>query len=198
MANDLTMTDSQQSIFAPSDWASIRRTFLIYGAVLLIIAIAVLLLGKSLVGVILAGLVLMWFVALGLGFFYFVRLRQAKLPRQWPIVLNVALFFVSYSVSAFVLPVFAATFDKISGQRHAPAQFLLDLSNFLMSWWWVLLTIGCAMLGLCTEALSERCGQPAAVRGLRWLTKGQIIYLVALVLATFLAHTRGPGHGDMP
>lgn len=181
------MTDSQQSIFTPKDWAAIRWVFRIYGALLLVIALIVLFSGKSIAGLFLGGLALMWFVALGLGFFYLVRLRQAKRPWYWPLVFNIPLLLVSYIASALALPVFAATIASVGGHRPAPAQFLIDLSHFLKAWWWVLMIIGYALLGLTSEAINKRYGQPAATRGLRWLMATQIIYLVALGGATLLA-----------
>ncbi len=180
------MRESNEFLFTPKDWTTIRWAFRIYGACLSLIAIAVLLSGKSLVGVFLSGLLLLWLVSLGLGFCFLVRLRQAKCPWYWAFVLNGLLLFVSYVASALALPVFAATFKVIGSRPPAFGLFLIDLSGFMKAWWWVLLTIGYAILALFTEALSKRSGPPAATRGLRRLITGQIIYLLVLGVATVL------------
>ena len=181
------MNKTNESILTPGDWVIVRRILVVYGALLSVITIAVLFSGRSLAVVFFSGLLFMWFVALGLGFFYLVRLRLAKRPWYWPFVLNAPLLFVFYIASALALSVFAATFTNVGGHRPAPAQFLIDLSNFMKAWWWVLLTICYAILGLASEAINVCYGPPAAIRGLRWLMAGQIIYLVALGGATLLA-----------
>lgn len=179
------MNQTNESIFTSNDWATIRRIFLIYGAVFFVITAAVLFSGKSSAAGLFSGLLLMWFVALGLGVFYLVRLRQAKRPWYWPLVLNALLLIVSYGAFALALPDLAAAFASVGGHRPAHAQFLVDLSNFMKAWWWVLLSIGYAMLGIASEAIDKHFGQSAATRGLRLLLMGQIIYLVALTVAEY-------------
>ena len=42
----------------------------------------------------------------------------------------------------FVIPVFAAMFADFGAKLPAPTQFLIDLSNFMKKWWWLLGGLG--------------------------------------------------------
>jgi len=68
-----------------------------------------------------------------------VRLtKKVKSAMTYPIaVIGLAVALVNVLL-IFVIPVFAAMFNDFGAKLPAPTQFLIDLSNFLKSWWWAL------------------------------------------------------------
>lgn len=75
-----------------------------------------------------------------------VRLtKKVKSAMTYPIaVIGLAVALVNVLL-IFVIPVFAAMFNDFGAKLPAPTQFLIDLSNFLKSWWWA---IGIGTFGL--------------------------------------------------
>jgi type IV pilus assembly protein PilC len=72
-----------------------------------------------------------------------VRLtKKVKSAMTYPIaVIGLAIALVNVLL-IFVIPVFAAMFADFGARLPAPTQFLIDLSNFLKSWWWAI-GLGC-------------------------------------------------------
>jgi type IV pilus assembly protein PilC len=66
-----------------------------------------------------------------------VRLtKKVKSAMTYPIaVIGLAVALVNVLL-IFVIPVFAAMFADFGAQLPTPTQMLIDLSNFLKSWWW--------------------------------------------------------------
>ncbi len=68
--------------------------------------------------------------------------KKVKSAMTYPIaVIGLAIALVNVLL-IFVIPVFAAMFADFGAKLPAPTQFLIDLSNFLKSWWWAI-GIGC-------------------------------------------------------
>lgn len=68
--------------------------------------------------------------------------KKVKSAMTYPIaVIGLAIALVNVLL-IFVIPVFAAMFADFGAKLPAPTQFLIDLSAFLKSWWW-LIGIGC-------------------------------------------------------
>jgi len=68
-----------------------------------------------------------------------VRLtKKVKSAMTYPVaVIGLALALVNVLL-IFVIPVFAAMFADFGAKLPAPTQFLIDLSNFLKKWWWLI------------------------------------------------------------
>lgn len=68
-----------------------------------------------------------------------VRLtKKVKSAMTYPVaVIGLAIALVNVLL-IFVIPVFAAMFADFGAKLPAPTQFLIDLSNFLKSWWWAI------------------------------------------------------------
>jgi type IV pilus assembly protein PilC len=70
--------------------------------------------------------------------------KKVKSAMTYPIaVIGLAIALVNVLL-IFVIPVFAAMFADFGAKLPAPTQMLIDLSNFLKSWWWA---IGLALYG---------------------------------------------------
>lgn len=67
-----------------------------------------------------------------------VRLtKKVKSAMTYPIaVIGLAVALVNVLL-IFVIPVFAAMFADFGAKLPAPTQFLIDLSNFMKKWWWL-------------------------------------------------------------
>ncbi len=64
--------------------------------------------------------------------------KKVKSAMTYPIaVIGLAIALVNVLL-IFVIPVFAAMFKDFGAKLPAPTQFLIDLSNFLKSWWWAI------------------------------------------------------------
>jgi len=65
--------------------------------------------------------------------------KKVKSAMTYPIaVIGLAIALVNVLL-IFVIPVFAAMFADFGAKLPAPTQFLIDLSNFLKHWWWLIL-----------------------------------------------------------
>src|SRR5262245_1088916 len=68
--------------------------------------------------------------------------KKVKSAMTYPIaVIGLAVALVNVLL-IFVIPVFAAMFKDFGAKLPAPTQFLIDLSNFLKTWWWAI-GLGC-------------------------------------------------------
>jgi type IV pilus assembly protein PilC len=68
--------------------------------------------------------------------------KKVKSAMTYPIaVIGLAVALVNVLL-IFVIPVFAEMFGDMGAKLPAPTQMLIDLSNFLKSWWWAILA-GC-------------------------------------------------------
>jgi type IV pilus assembly protein PilC len=64
--------------------------------------------------------------------------KKVKSAMTYPIaVIGLAVALVNVLL-IFVIPVFAAMFADFGAKLPAPTQFLIDLSNFLKTWWWAI------------------------------------------------------------
>jgi type IV pilus assembly protein PilC len=64
--------------------------------------------------------------------------KKVKSAMTYPIaVIGLAIALVNVLL-IFVIPVFAEMFNDFGQKLPAPTQMLIDLSNFLKSWWWAL------------------------------------------------------------
>ncbi len=71
--------------------------------------------------------------------------KKVKSAMTYPIaVIGLAVVLVNVLL-IFVIPVFAAMFGEFGAKLPAPTQMLIDTSNFLRSWWWI---VGLAIFGI--------------------------------------------------
>jgi type IV pilus assembly protein PilC len=71
--------------------------------------------------------------------------KKVKSAMTYPIaVIGLAIALVNVLL-IFVIPVFAAMFKDFGAKLPAPTQFLIDLSNFMKTWWWA---IGLGVYGI--------------------------------------------------
>ncbi len=71
--------------------------------------------------------------------------KKVKSAMTYPIaVIGLAVALVNVLL-IFVIPVFAAMFADFGAKLPAPTQFLIDLSNFMKKWWWL---IGASVYGI--------------------------------------------------
>jgi type IV pilus assembly protein PilC len=64
--------------------------------------------------------------------------KKVKSAMTYPIaVIGLAIALVNVLL-IFVIPVFAAMFADFGAKLPAPTQFLIDLSNFMKKWWWLI------------------------------------------------------------
>jgi type IV pilus assembly protein PilC len=64
--------------------------------------------------------------------------KKVKSAMTYPVaVIGLAVALVNVLL-IFVIPVFAAMFADFGAKLPAPTQFLIDLSNFMKSWWWAI------------------------------------------------------------
>jgi type IV pilus assembly protein PilC len=64
--------------------------------------------------------------------------KKVKSAMTYPIaVIGLAIALVNVLL-IFVIPVFAAMFKDFGAKLPAPTQFLIDLSNFMKAWWWLI------------------------------------------------------------
>ncbi len=67
--------------------------------------------------------------------------KKVKSAMTYPIaVIGLAVALVNVLL-IFVIPVFAEMFKDFGAKLPAPTQMLIDLSNFLKSWWWAILLL---------------------------------------------------------
>src|SRR4051812_12460483 len=64
--------------------------------------------------------------------------KKVKSAMTYPIAVIGLAFALVNVLLIFVIPVFAAMFKDFGAKLPAPTQFLIDLSNFLKTWWWAL------------------------------------------------------------
>lgn len=68
--------------------------------------------------------------------------KKVKSALTYPIaVIGLAVVLVTVLIM-FVIPVFASMFADFGAKLPAPTQFLIDLSNFMVGYWWLLLALG--------------------------------------------------------
>lgn len=67
--------------------------------------------------------------------------KKIKKALFYPIMVVAVAFLVSMIMLLFVVPVFAQTFKDAGAALPAPTQVVISASNFMKSWWWLVLTI---------------------------------------------------------
>ena len=68
--------------------------------------------------------------------------KKVKSALTYPIaVIGLAVVLVTVLIM-FVIPVFASMFADFGAKLPAPTQFLIDLSDFMVGYWWLLLALG--------------------------------------------------------
>jgi type IV pilus assembly protein PilC len=64
--------------------------------------------------------------------------KKVKSAMTYPVAVIGLAFALVNVLLIFVIPVFAAMFKDFGAKLPAPTQFLIDLSNFMKTWWWAL------------------------------------------------------------
>lgn len=68
--------------------------------------------------------------------------KKVKSALTYPIaVIGLAVVLVTVLIM-FVIPVFASMFADFGAKLPAPTQFLIDLSDFMVGYWWLLIALG--------------------------------------------------------
>ena len=65
--------------------------------------------------------------------------KKVKSAMTYPAVVSIMAFLITFGMLAFVIPKFATVFDGLGAKLPAPTQFLINLSNFLASTWWIII-----------------------------------------------------------
>jgi hypothetical protein len=177
------LNNTYESALTARDWSVLRRIAFVLTGVLLLVSV----LARSALAVIHTAMLLFWMVAMYTAQLYFRRRSRTGRPWNHLLLLNHALGGVSYVAWAEVFPVFAGMFKLIGDRRPVPAMIMTDLSHFMKAWWWVLLPIGIAILGLTVDGLERWLGKTTTESGLRLLTVVQVFILAALGVGYLLA-----------
>jgi hypothetical protein len=128
-----------------------------------------------------------WIMTLVYGVCYLWRRWRAEPSLHWPFIVSVVLLIGAYLASATAFPVIAEPMGYVGLKRPAPAQFFIDLSDFMKAWWWLLLPMGVLLLTIRFSSVERRYGVLVAGRRLRWRLRMQWAYLTVLALGTLLA-----------
>jgi type IV pilus assembly protein PilC len=67
--------------------------------------------------------------------------KKIKKALFYPIMVVAVAFLVSMIMLLFVVPVFAQTFKDAGAALPAPTQVVISASEFMKSWWWLVLTV---------------------------------------------------------
>lgn len=67
--------------------------------------------------------------------------KKIKKALFYPAMVLAVVFLVTMIMLLFVVPVFAQTFKDAGAELPAPTQFVLSASNFMVSYWWVVIGI---------------------------------------------------------
>ena len=176
------MNNTYESALTARDWSVLRQISFLLACVLLLVGV----LGRSIVTVILVAIWMLWIIAMCTGLLYFRHRSRTRRPWNRLLLLNHALSCVTYVACAEVFPALAGMFKLVGGRRVMPAVFMTDLSGFLKAWWWVLLPIGIAILGLAADGLERWRGKMTTECGLRLLMVVHILILTQLGLGYLL------------
>ncbi|MCL2218422.1 MAG: type II secretion system F family protein [Chitinispirillia bacterium] len=65
--------------------------------------------------------------------------RKIKGAMTYPIIVLVVAIGAVVAMLGFVVPTFAQMFVDMGGELPLPTQIVMNLSNFLMAWWWAIL-----------------------------------------------------------
>ena len=65
--------------------------------------------------------------------------NKIKKALFYPMMVLAVVFLVSLIMLLFVVPVFAKTFKDAGAQLPAPTQMLVDASQFMQSYWWLVI-----------------------------------------------------------
>jgi type IV pilus assembly protein PilC len=75
--------------------------------------------------------------------------KKIKKALFYPMMVLAVVFVVVLIMLLFVVPVFAKTFQDAGAQLPAPTQLVVDASNFVQAYWWILiLVVGGGITGL--------------------------------------------------
>ncbi|MCW8806913.1 MAG: type II secretion system F family protein [Rhodanobacter sp.] len=67
--------------------------------------------------------------------------KKIKKALFYPMMVLAVVFMVVLIMLLFVVPVFAKTFQDAGAQLPAPTQLLVDASNFMQSYWWIVIGV---------------------------------------------------------
>lgn len=67
--------------------------------------------------------------------------KKIKKALFYPAMVLAVVFLVTMIMLLFVVPVFAQTFKDAGAELPAPTQFVVSASNFMMSYWWLVIGI---------------------------------------------------------
>ncbi|MGN2253503.1 type II secretion system F family protein [Frateuria sp. GZRe12] len=67
--------------------------------------------------------------------------KKIKKALFYPAMVLAVVFLVTMIMLLFVVPVFAQTFKDAGADLPAPTQFVLSASNFMMSYWWIVIGV---------------------------------------------------------
>ncbi|MCL2182769.1 MAG: type II secretion system F family protein [Chitinispirillia bacterium] len=65
--------------------------------------------------------------------------RKIKGAMTYPVIVLVVAVGAVVAMLGFVVPTFAQMFVDMGGELPLPTKIVMDLSNFLMAWWWALI-----------------------------------------------------------
>ena len=73
--------------------------------------------------------------------------RKVKSALAYPVIVMTMALGIAAAMIIFVMPIFGNMFADFGHALPAPTQFLMDLSQFLRRYWWLVLAVGAALRG---------------------------------------------------
>ncbi len=99
-------------------------------------------------------------------------MKKVASAMTYPITVLTIAFALVNVLLIFVIPVFGDMFKDFGAKLPAPTQFLLDMSNFMKAYWWLILGIGYGIFW----GIGKLCETPKGRKG-----KDQFIYRLPVV-----------------
>lgn len=85
--------------------------------------------------------------------------KQIKAATRYPMFVVFALFAALIVMNIFVIPVFAGMFEKFDAELPAMTLFLIGMSNFFVTKWWVLIILGMVCFFITRRYLDTKQGR---------------------------------------
>jgi MSHA biogenesis protein MshG len=85
--------------------------------------------------------------------------KQIKAATRYPMFVVIALVIALIVMNIFVIPVFAGMFEKFDAELPAMTVFLIGMSNFFMTKWWLMIIVIIVCIFITTRYLDTKQGR---------------------------------------
>ncbi|MFQ3248453.1 type II secretion system F family protein [Glaciecola sp.] len=85
--------------------------------------------------------------------------KQIKAATRYPMFVVIALVIALIVMNIFVIPVFAGMFEKFDAELPAMTLFLIGMSNFFMTKWWVMIIVIIVCIFITSRYLDTKQGR---------------------------------------